>query len=65
MHKYIQTVHTDRSVKYHDVEHDIFDEDFIKDVTWCFGLFKTRRTFKLRNDMSGIIKSEVKGFKNK
>jgi hypothetical protein len=65
MHKFIQTVHTDRSVKYHDLDHEIFDEDYSKDVTWLFGLFKTKRTFKLRNDMSGICKPQINGFKNK
>jgi len=62
----LHKTHIERELKYHDLEHDIFDEDFKKETT-LFGLFTISRTFKLRNDMTKTSPSRtvVNGLKNK
>jgi hypothetical protein len=63
MHKYINTVDIDRKLNHIDIEHEIYDEDYTKHVTWLFGIFKHRRTFKLSNNMSNIKEAKISGFK--
>jgi hypothetical protein len=57
--------YTERNLKYIDLDKDIFDEDYKKEVT-LFGLFQLTRGFKLRNDVTDARqRSEVNGFKKK
>ena len=42
--------HTTRDCRYVNIEKDIFDEDYSKEVT-LFNLFTTKRTFSLKNIM--------------
>jgi hypothetical protein len=57
-------VYTERTLLWHSIDPEIYDEDYLKENT-LFGLFKITRRFKLKNNMNGTTKStgEVKGFK--
>jgi hypothetical protein len=59
--------YTERIIKYLDVEHEIFDEDYKKEVTWLGGLFKITRGFKLRNTIedTSYKRTVINGLKNK
>jgi hypothetical protein len=63
MHKYINTVDITRKLEHLDVDHELYNEDYTKEATWLFGIFKHKRTFKLNNDMSNIKDVKINGFK--
>lgn len=54
MGKYINTVDITRNLTHIDIDHEIYNEDYIKECSWLFGILKHKRTFTLTNDSSKL-----------
>jgi len=54
--------YTERKLTWHNIEPEIYDEEFLQ-VHTLFGIFKKTRRFTLHNDMKNTNGKEIKGFK--
>jgi hypothetical protein len=66
MPKYIYSTKTERTLVYFNIEKEIFDEIYKREIT-LFGIFKVKKEFTLHNDLTNTGNGQIaiQGFKKK